>query len=159
MKGYNRNNIKISYLGEPKYYINEKKRTVTCNLLGMLVGPTFNGDYWDNINFPSPMYNIFSTAHCRKGDKFDIERGKRIALSKAENKMYNTALLEVSTVAERLDFMRKACDEFARKSIICQSHNNDYIESLTVPSHPKYNNKPLPEKKGIVVEHIKNTNK
>ena len=158
MKGYNRNNIKISYLGEPHYYVNEKKRTVTCNLLGMLVGPTFNSD-WDNINFPSPMYNIFATAYCREEDKFDIERGKRIALSKAENNMYNTAMLEVSNVAERLDFMRNACDEFAKKAIACQSHNIDYIDSLTMPAHPKYSNKPLPEKKGVIVEHIKNPNK
>ena len=148
-------NNKLS-LREPEFYINEKKRTVTCKLSGFLFGPC---DYRDwmmpGINFPQKNYSVIATAHCNKNDVFDIERGKRIAMSKAENSIYSKAAIEVSNVCEKLDFLRDACNSFFKKSLKCQAHNIDYIDSLTMMAHPKYSNKPLPEKHGIVVEHIK----
>lgn len=153
MKGYNRNNIKVSF-GEPEFYVNEKKRTVTCRLEGYLNGP--NTMSWaDEISFPNSNLTTSSTARCHKDDKFDIERGKRIALSKAENDIYSMATIEVSRVAEKLDFLRTACNDFAAKSVRCQAHNIDYIDSLSMPAHPNYNNNVLPRKKGVEVSHIK----
>lgn len=155
MKGYNRNAIKVSF-NEPEFYINEKKRTVTCRLEGFLNGPQDNAASWtEEIDFPSTMLTTSTTARCHKDDTFDVERGKRIALSKAENDIYSMATLEVSKVAEKLDFLRTACNEFAAKSIRCQAHNIDYIDSLSMPAHPRYNNNVLPRKKGVEVIHIK----
>lgn len=158
MKGYDRDNVKLSYNGEPKYYINEKMRTVTCTLKAILGGPTQLFKGWiieDGVNFPSKELTATATAYCHEDDTFDIERGKRIALSRAENELYAKALLQVSEVAERLDFMRKACNSFVKKSIKCQSHNLDYIDSLSVKTHPMYKEGPLPKKRGTVVQHIK----
>ena len=154
MKGYNRNTIKVSF-EEPEFYINEKKRTVTCKLEGFLNGPQDNSSWTEDIDFPSSTLTVSSTARCHKDDTFDIERGKRIALSKAENEIYCMATLEVSKVAEKLDFLRNACNDFAAKSIRCQAHNIDYIDSLSMPAHPRYNNNVLPRKKGVEVVHIK----
>jgi hypothetical protein len=159
MKNYTRSNIKISYQGEPIYYINEKKRTVTCQLTGLLVGPQeLERGIWDtvdSISYPTMPLSVTATARCHENDRFDVERGKRIALSKAENEIYNRATVEVSNVCEKLDFLRSACNDFVKKSISCQAHNIDYIDSLSVPAHPKYTNEPLREKRGTVVGHIK----
>ena len=137
MKGYNRNAIKVSF-NEPEFYINERKRTVTCRLEGFLNGPQDNAAWTEEIDFPSTTLTTSSTARCHKDDNFDIERGKRIALSKAENEIYSMA-----------------SNEFAAKSIRCQAHNIDYIDSLSMPAHPRYNNNVLPRKKGVEVVHIK----
>ena len=158
MKGYNRDNVKLSYIGEPEYYINEKKRTVTCKLRAEMLGPEEISSGWISpkyISFPFETMVSTATARCHKDDKFDIERGKRVALSKAENELYSMASLKVSEVAEKLDFLRTACNDFFKKSIRCQAHNIDYIDSLTMPAHPKYNNTPLGPKRGIEMEHIK----
>lgn len=155
MKGYNRNNIKLS-LEEPMFYINERKRTVTCKLNGTLDGPCRYEEWMmAGISFPPMEYSTTTTAYCHENDTFDIERGKRIALSKAENELYNKAALEVSNVCEQLDFLRDACNSFFKKSLKCQAHNNDYIQSLSVPTHPNYTDGELPEKRGLIVEHIK----
>ena len=153
MKGYSTNNIKVSFIHEPRFFINEKKRTVTCLLCGRLSGPEEN--VWPSLDFPAKSIEVRATAKCNKNDVFDIERGKRIAESKAENSFYNEAAIEVSRFAEKLDFLRSACNEFAAKSIRCQAHNIDYIDSLSMPAHPLYCNKVLPKKSGIVIEHIK----
>ena len=157
MKGYDRDNVKLSYIGEPAYYINEKKRTVTCKLRAYLFGPveTKGGMWTRGIDFPYETLTVTSTAYCHKGDKFDIERGKRVALSKAENELYSTASLKVSEIAEKLDFLRDACNDFFKKSIRCQAHNIDYIDSLTMPAHPRYHSAALGPKRGIEMEHIK----
>jgi len=156
MKGYSRTNIKLS-MTEPMYYINEKKRTVTCKLNGFLDGPV-EGNCWltmGDINFPHKQYETTTTAYCHENDRFDIERGKRIALSKAENELYNQAALEVSSVMDKIDFLREACKDFFNKALKCQAHNIDYIDSLSMPAHPKYEDGELPEKRGLIVEHIK----
>lgn len=149
---YNRNSIKISFYREPEFYVNEKKRTVTCKLVGLLNGPYENSG---SVIFPSELIRVSSTARCHKDDTFDVEKGKRIALSKAENEMYCQASLLVSQFVEKLDFLRNACNDFAVKSIRCQAHNIDYIDSLTMPAHPMYNKNPLPRKRGVEMVHIK----
>lgn len=153
MKGYNRETIKLSYCGEPEFFINEKKRTVTCKLVANLIGPEYH--VWGEIQFDGDILKASATARCHKDDVFDIERGKRIALSKAENELYSKASMYVSDVAEKLDFIRTACNDFFKKSIMCQAHNIDYIDSLSVPAHPRYNKDVLPRKKGVEVNHIK----
>ena len=154
MKGYSKTLVKISYDGEPKFYVNELKRTVTCKLSGNLNGPC-EDEMWGDVDFPYKRISVAATARCHKDDEFDIERGKRIALSKAENELYSNASIEVSKFCEKLDFMRKVCDDFFIKSVRCQAHNIDYIDSLTMPEHPLYNKGILPRKRGTVVEHIK----
>ena len=158
MKGYSKDVVKISYDGEPLFYINERKRTVTCVLRGTLRGPEYyNGNFidWDGVSFNDKRISATETARCHKDDAFDVERGKRIALSKAENALYTKATLEVSKTIEQLDFIRDACDKFVIKAFNCQAHNFDYIDSLTMPAHPKYNDGPLSPKKGVEVSHIK----
>ena len=116
MKGYNRNNIKLS-IDEPMFFVNEKKRTVTCKLNGFLSGPcSYNEWMMAGINFPDKEYSITATAYCHENDVFDVERGKRIALSKAENGLYNKASLDVSNICERLDFLRDACNSVSEVS-------------------------------------------
>lgn len=157
MKGFNKNLIKLSYTGEPKFFINEKKGTVTCKMSAVLNGPCEIIDSFigGDVSFPSSFMNSTGVARCHEGDVFDVEIGKRIALSKAENCLYNNAAIKVSEYCEKLDFMRSVCNEFAAKSFRCQAHNLDYIDSLTMPAHPKFNNNPLPRKRGTVVSHIK----
>ena len=158
MKGYSKDNIKLSYYGEPMFYINEKKRTVTCKLAAFLGGPVEDGAVpfgFEGVNFPPTEISVSSTARCHKDDVFDVEKGKRIALSKAENELYGQASQYVSQVAEKMDFIRTACNSFFTKSVRCQAHNIDYIDSLTMPAHPKYNKNPLPRKRGVEVVHIK----
>jgi hypothetical protein len=153
MKGYNRDSIKVSFSEEPTFYINKRKKMITCKLVGVLRGPNETKGWFDLcggcLDFPEKTIVAVGTAKCHKNDAFDIERGKRIAMSKAENAIYNRASSTVEDVVSKINFLNKVCEDFRAKAFRCQAHNLDYIDSLSMPAHPLYNKNKLSKKEGI----------
>ena len=159
---YNRDNFKISFkshrtvnsgninanfnitdrLNDTKFYVNEKKGTVVCVLEGFLNVPTNANDI---LYLPEIIIRGVGVAKCAKDDVFDVERGKRIALAKAENKVYENAMNYISKTTNRLADILSAYSKFCDKGCYTCSHNEDYIDSLSYEAHPNYikNLKPL----------------
>lgn len=126
--------IKIHF-DEPEFFVNEEKKTVTCKLRGGLVLPfeLFNiRCFWMNRSFDEEKI-VTATAKCSPEDTFDIDKGKRIALAKAENKItyyfsdnvvdriYSTIVSELTT----------SCEDFRLRSYKFAEHNYAYIEDLS----------------------------
>ena len=150
MNNYSRNDIKITFNTEPVFYINEEKKTVACRMSGTIVGP--KSTYWGEPNFVcNSDISACGVAKCTENDVFDVNRGKRIALAKAENKIYLTALKRLEYSANSMRFLLETLDNFSEKVYGCCAHNEDYIESLSYPAHPKYQKEILPPKRGIEV--------
>ena len=83
--------VKISFYDEPEFYVNEEKGVVTCKIRGIMQLPfLYVYDGLIDANQEQVIEGI-GVAKCSGNDKFDVNRGKRIALAKAENKAYKAA--------------------------------------------------------------------
>lgn len=136
MVRFNRNDIKISFDERPLFFVNEAKKTVVCKLSGEVCLP--QGDWFvPSLSIDCDVC-VTGVAKCNGDDVFDVNRGKRIALAKAENKAYLTVLHRAEDAAKDLQVLINAVDEFADKTYRCCAHNEDYIEKLSYPAHPDY---------------------
>ena len=144
--GFNRSDIKISFNNEgTKFYVNEKKGTVVCSVEACLLVPTD----WDGcVYVPGNTFIEKGIAKCAPGDTFDVERGKRIALARAENKVYLSALKHLDKSMEQIAVIVNAYGDFNDKAYRACAHNEDYIESLSYEAHPKYKKNLTQMKKG-----------
>ena len=89
---------------------------------------------------PNPITTT-GIAKCSNGDVFDIERGKRIALAKAENKAYRKASRHLFELQKHLSFLNSCIDKFLSKSFHQCSHNDDFIQIISDTNHPEYKEK------------------
>ena len=143
---FNRSDIKVSFNNEKtKFYVNEKKGTVVCSVEGSLLVPT----NWDScVLVPGATLVEKGIAKCAPEDTFDVERGKRIALARAENKAYLSALKHLDKFMEQIAFIVNAYEDFNDKAYHACAHNEDYIDSLSYEAHPKYKKDLTQLKKG-----------
>lgn len=133
-----RDNFKLSfncdrYDTTTKFFVNEKKGTVVCMLEGVLHTPTFNDVYVHDTYI-----KVYGIAKCANGDVFDVERGKRIALAKAENKAYLTALRYVEPYINDIKSFLESYDLFSDKAYHTCAHNEEYISRISCEAHPEY---------------------
>lgn len=136
MKDYNRDFFKLSFdKGNTEFYVNEKKKTVTCKVECTLLVPYS----WDSpVNIYPKSFYIVATARCCENDVFDVERGKRIAMAKAENKAYTQAQCYLAEQLEHLTFMSVRIRNFAEKTSHQCTHNVEYIDRMSNTSNPDY---------------------
>ena len=144
--GFNRSDIKVSFNNErTKFYVNEEKGTVVCSVEGSLLVPT----NWDScVLVPGATIVEKGISKCAPEDTFDVERGKRIALARAENKVYLSALKHLDEFMGQIAVIVNACEDFNDKAYQACAHNEDYIESLSFEAHPHYKKDLTPMKKG-----------
>lgn len=136
MKGFDRNNIKVSYKGRPVFYINEPKRCISCKLKAAVLMPSANS--WEGISLNSFLVEEVGTAKCHKNDTFDLERGKKIALAKAKSAVYLAAVHKVDEQYGQLKFLSELAEDFIGKGYACVAVNQDYVDKLSMPGHPEY---------------------
>lgn len=136
MANFNRKKFKLTFdKGRTQFVVNENKRTVSCITIAEIVAPYA----WDSsVYIPSEIFKVVGTARCTADDKFDAERGRRIALAKAENKAYLKAAEYLSKRQEDIIFMDNAITEFRKKAHAQCTHNEDYMDSISNPEHPRY---------------------
>ena len=89
-----------------------------------------NGEIWERKTY-------IGKTICSDDDKFDFEIGKRIALAKAELKLYNyiekhTTKIIKSITEDRRDFVR--FKDFAVKQV---KHNKKYLEEKRYLNYKK----------------------
>lgn len=135
--------FKLSF-GEPTFYVNENKKTVTCV---MTVRPGIKGNCkmehvintiaWACLN--SADYEAFkysfstvATAKLDPQDTFDIEVGKKIARAKAESKAYDyySCLLDRALYGRFAELLDSATDEFFVKTDSVIEHNIKYLSQF-----------------------------
>lgn len=75
------------------FHVNEKKRTVTCEMVAKMCNEINNQDNicltYDGIYRMCSPFKVITVAYCHPDDKFDEVRGKRIAESKAKRLVYS----------------------------------------------------------------------
>ena len=138
MKNYTRTNFKLTFeKSHTCFYVNEKKKTVACKMCGIMK-PPHSDDYYTPIDLLHEEIEGVGVAKCCAEDTFDVERGKRIAMARAENNAYKNALKRLMEINEHLLLHIKAIVNFEKKAINQCVHNVDYIESINNPEHSRY---------------------
>lgn len=139
--------IKINF-EDPNFFVNKEKKTITCKLFGSIDKPKGMYHVWEDS------FNVTCTAKCSPDDEFDMEKGKRIALAKAENKIFEKAGKSLKELENELSHSLLLIGHYAVNSNNYIAHNNRYIQSIGNGSIPV---KPL--KKGTVTFSEKNKKK
>lgn len=137
-----RKHFKLSFSSKDiKFTINEKKKVVTCLVAGtVLTAFNFNS----LLSIPYKQVRGFGKATCHADDEFDVERGKRIAMAKAENNAYRLANNYLKNYAKELKFYLNGIEEFEDKAMRTCHHNTLYMEGVSNPDNPKYKKKLAP---------------
>lgn len=142
MRNFSRNDFKLTFekLGT-QFFVNEKKGIVTCAVNAYLRTPYA----WNScVNITNDSFKGIGKAQCHKDDVFDVERGKRIAMARAENEIYLAAVNYLSSHLEDIHFFESAIIGFINKAKHQCEHNKDYAQSISNPEHPNY--KPIVSK-------------
>lgn len=111
--------IKIKF-DDPEFFVNEENRTVTCKLRGVIDMPEGTYRVWEDL----------ATARCSPEDEFNIEKGKRIALAKAENKIFKKAQRSLQYLKNDLEYTVNLISGYEINSQSCINHNEEYIKAI-----------------------------
>ena len=134
--GFDRSDIKLSfYKDDVKFFVNEKKGIVSCVITADLLVPF---SWRSHLSLNGKFITGRAVAQCHEVDTFDVERGKRIALAKAENDAYRQAGEYLNEYVTEMNLMTKQIVDFFDKKDAHKKHNLDYIESIHDPEHPMY---------------------
>lgn len=84
--------MKVQFIST-KFFVNEEKRTVTCEMVARLNSGVTGQDNirltYEGMNRFSDPFKVTTTARCHKDDEFSELLGKRIAESKAKRRVYS----------------------------------------------------------------------
>lgn len=129
MKNY-RDDFKVRFTKEPQYIVDEANKTVKCYLTCDVIVPTAlsGGQLMENFRTYSKGY-----AKCDDKDKFNPEIGKKIALARAESKIYWRVRTEVKKALRDAKQFIKAGNKFICKTHRVIDHNQDYIKKFVEP--------------------------
>lgn len=149
--------IKVVYAADPIYSVNKEKRMVTCVLQYNISIPSLEdktgvdpSGQWQKPSahvhpYTGSLMSVYSRslfegkklkaighAVCSPDDEFDEEVGKKIALTRAENKAYaNTLCIVDAAVTEITSVYTELVGIFAERMIKVIKANGAYLEKLT----------------------------
>lgn len=134
--------FKLSF-GEPKYFVNEEKKIVTCVMDYRL---KFPGDDWRMVNalkYISDCYiedkdnmiryefQVDAQAKLDPQDEFDVEVGKKVARAKAESRAYQYVIKQMGQAYSKfVENLVRMEDEFFKKADSVIEHNNRYLSQF-----------------------------
>lgn len=109
--------LKLSFIGKPIFYSNEKKKSTTCKLTVRITAPDYTvANLLCIKEFLLDDFVVTSTVTLQEGDKWDFDKGRRLAHAKAKKEAYT--LVRRRIMNECLRPMMKAaaaianaCDE------------------------------------------------
>lgn len=140
------NNIKVRFTDEPRFFVNRKDKTVVCELSAFMDAPAMellSGD--DIIYMSEKVFYSTAKAKCSENDTFDAERGKRIALAKAESKIYRQVCRHLENYRK---IMRRIFVYLTNAHDTLSKYHKDNDSYLNRISNPEYPIKPL--KRGVI---------
>ena len=131
--------FKLSF-GEPKYFVNEEKKIVTCVMVYRL---KFPGDDWKMVNVLKQIsdryvvdkdnmirydFQVDAQAKLDPQDEFDAEVGKKVARAKAESYAYRYVAKQISQVYSKfVEDLTRMEAEFFKKADSVIEHNDRYL--------------------------------
>lgn len=134
--------FKLSF-GEPKFYVNEEKKTVACKLdcrvnfiNGSMPYHAINYIYTSMLDtVPAERMDYgFETIGVSKldpRDEFDENIGKKVARAKAESKAYEYASQNMyKAFTKFIDELGNAANNFFKKTESVIEHNLRYLEQF-----------------------------
>lgn len=118
------NRLKIKYL-IPSYTVDEKKKVIYCKLGCSLKN-------WDKafdafFNEGEDFFYVTTAAYCKGNDVFDPEKGKKVALAKAENKAEYKVANIIKRISETMTSMSIVMHQRIIDSQRNIKHNLEYI--------------------------------
>ena len=109
--------LKLSFIGEPIFYVNEKKKSTTCKLVAHMKAPS---DIVANLlcikEFIIDDFVVSATVTLQEGDEWDSNKGRRLAHAKAKKEAYTRARNRIINecilpLMESAMIITNACDE------------------------------------------------
>lgn len=120
-------NIKV-VVRDAEYYYN--KNNVTCKADFIVRMPRALEDLIGWIEG-----TCSATAFCHSDDTYNKEVGEKIALAKAETRIYEGVMNEISKriigIKDTIDLVEPVVEKFEDKAIRSIDHNSDYIERIS----------------------------
>lgn len=129
--------IKIKF-DQPAIYVDAERGFVKCTLKGTMHLPK---DVATSLGLPSQV-RVFSKteAVCNDGDVFSTEKGRKIAIAKAERNIYRNqsvrlvrrwkAVNDVVFITLDTPTLNSAINAFVEKANGCIAHNERYIKEI-----------------------------
>ena len=153
--------IKLSFDNErTEFFVNEKKKTVTCIMKGVLklVGWEFYIDNYRDYPFYNQYVKGVGVAKCDPRDEYDVEVGKSIARARAEADTYLKAKRRLSTQYDMAVAYLKALTDFEEKAYRCAAHNDEFVDRLLYEHEMREGEKMKPNPQAKEEETLKNQN-
>ena len=109
--------LKLSFVGEPIFYVNEKKKSTTCKLVAHMKAPS---DIVANLlclkEFIIDDFVVSATVTLQEGDEWDSDKGRHLAYAKAKKEAYIRARNRIMKdclrpMMEATAVIANACDE------------------------------------------------
>lgn len=138
-----RETFKLTYVGKPSYQIDYENQNVKCHLTVKIITPDalFSNKIMDTTVISTNGYS-----KCDENDIFNVEIGKKIALARAEEKIYLKAKNLINQAAKDAAVFARSAEKFEDKCYRVCAHNDDYVDQFCFASHPSNKNKPCDNK-------------
>lgn len=133
--------LKIKY-GTPEYVVKEDSKVIICylpysfeNWNKKIKGLVYNSCYFEDFNGDIPLYSgdyakVKAVVRCKGNDVFDVQKGKKIALAKAENKVEMRVLSILNRINNVLIDSALALRQRMIDSADNVKHNIEYISKF-----------------------------
>lgn len=121
------------------YYIDEVNKVVVCRLkcdMQMFRHPAYyyftKDDYKKRFPLVSGegIFNVVAKARCNATDTFDVEKGKRLAESRAKAKMFSVAERVWQEIAQYLGNMVHECVKTAKACTLAKDIEGNHVKEL-----------------------------
>lgn len=130
------NTFKIRFIYEPQFFVNEGNKTVTCKLDAVLDNSIMKILSDDALIAFDDHLSAATTAKCSPNDVFVIDRGKRIAMARAENKIYRQAHSRMNHWMTIFAKLVTKLGHSSNKFMDYSYRNDDYIQQISDSNHP-----------------------
>jgi hypothetical protein len=124
-----RNEIKISFIDQ-RFYVDQKRNEVHCVLNFKPLYPSFIQSILTQLGWYTPNWTVRSSAYLKEQDSFDIVKGQKVALAKAENKAYCKVGRILKLVQEYIKLSDWQISSFCDKVDNVNNHNLEYINKF-----------------------------
>lgn len=132
-------NFKLSFK-DPKFFVNEEKKVVTCVLNYWLNLPDYiscetldnlSRFYGNNSLIPQYIMSVSAQAKLDPHDEFNVEVGMKVARAKAESKAYDQTARRLCNIFDNfIDKFGHSIETFCEKADGVVNHNARYINQF-----------------------------
>ena len=135
-----RDTFKLSFYKEPSYYVDYKNKSVKCYLTCIVKTPDFQ---YGNKILENTRISANGYSKCDGHDVFDEYTGKKIALARAEQKVYIKALHMINAAMNDVQKFADAYSKFGKKCWDVCAHNEGYIDQFCSATNEHYGERVL----------------